>query len=277
MAMGKLSGLTLALILLAPSLVAQELQDFQKVLLPAFSNQSVRGVNGSVFSTVLRGYTDVDTIVYPGHDPSHFHRQPAFNPLFNDVLRYGSGAATGRFLFIESERAGDLSLQYYLLSSDARDETTDQRTSLPIVREPHTGVTRMLGIPSEPILVPSEDGVTRLMAGYRHRLLLRAYDWEGDGTRQLAVQPYHEGLFGNGGALGPPVVLTLNRRDGDDPSFPWYAELPIEKCVPFSRHTPCTQFSMRVELTPLSEGLRYWAFVTATDNRTQHVTVFEAR
>lgn len=147
-------------------------------------------------------------------------------------------------------------------------------TALPIVREPRSKRARILSIPVEPIIKYEEGTLGGSLAGYRHRVLLRVYDWDGDGTSRVLVKPFVEGFFGEKGGL-KTTPLTLDRRDGDDPTFPWYAELPLDHCLPMSLHTPCMEFSMRVEIEPLSEGLRFWPFVSVTDNRTQHVTIFE--
>lgn len=253
--------------------IGQDLSGFTKVLLPAYTSRPVAGANGASFRSVLQGFSGTDVMVYPAGDPPAVRTQPSFDPQFR-ALEHGSGLPSGRFLYVEASGAGALSLQYFLQSSDAEGKALGQETALPVVRMPRSGLTRILALPVSPILEEMDGGAWRVMRGYRDRLLLRVYDWEGDGTSQVSVQQYHEGLFGIGSALGTPVVLTLSRRDGNDPSFAWYAELPIERCVPFSAHTPCTNFSMRIEITPLTEGVQYWPFVTATDNVTQHVTVY---
>lgn len=258
----------------------QDLSGFQKILLPAYTSQSIEGANGSTFSTVLTGYTDVDTTLFavaagPDEPTPVLAIQPAMNPIFT-ALDYGPPRPTGRFLYVEAVNSDELSLQYFLLSSDAYGDTADQMTALPIVNRPLARKSRILRIPVRPIIEYEGDNLTGRHTGYVYRLLLRIYDWEGDGTGRVTVTPYVEGLFGESGALESSVA-TLDRRDGDDPTFPWYAELPLDRCLPFSAHTPCMSFNMRVEIIPETDGMEYWPFVSVTDNRTQQVTVFAPR
>ncbi len=272
--------LLLSILVAAPVNVhAQDLSGFTKLLLPAYSSQSISGANGSTFSTVLTGYTLVDTTIFgvknaPSDPTPDFAIQPALNPIFT-ALNYGPPVPSGRFLYVEREKADELALQYFLRSSDASGQTADQMTALPIVSEPQTGTTRILRIPIRPILeyVDTPWGQLR---GYEYRIRLRVYDWNGNGSGQVTVTPFVEGLFGENGAL-TSTTLTLDQRDGDDPTFPWYAELPIEHCLPFSAHTPCMAFDMRLAIEPLTPDLEYWPMVSVTDNETQHVTIFAQR
>lgn len=256
--------------------LAQDLSDFRKILLPAYTPGSIVGANGSRFSTELDCYTVVDTLVYAAeplsNGPASFIVQPAQYPLCR-TLDYGPPRSSGRFFHVEREKADQLAVQYVLRSSDASEETADQMTALPVVVEPAVGSATILSIPVRPIIMYPDDRPAGHHAGYEYRIRLRVYDWEGDGTNRVTVQPYHQGHFGVTGAL-TPTTMILNQRDGDDPTFAWYGELPLEWCFPFSLHTPCMELDVRLEIIAESENLRFWPFVTVTDNRTQHVTVF---
>jgi hypothetical protein len=76
--------------------------------------------------------------------------------------------------------------------------------------------------------------------------------------------------------------LTLSARDFDDPSYPYYAEVNLQQlfgwewCFPTLRGT-CTDFGALIEVVPISEGLRYYAFVSTTDNVTNHVAIYLPR
>lgn len=258
----------LALGLVASTAFAQDLTNYEKLLLPAFSPVPLVGVNGSTFETVLRGYTEVDTSYFTNNG---FQTQQAFNPIFTP-LNYGPPGPSGRFLYIEKSKAPDLALQYQLVSA-AGLQSPRHFAALPVVRTPFTTVTRILGIPDDPILAYPNGQPAGVMLGYGHRNTLRVYDFGGNGTGQVTVERFVEGLFGRQGTLGK-VVLNLDQRYGDDPTFPYFGQLDLDYCLPFSVHTPCSAFSMRVEIAPVTPGLQYWGFVSATDNSTAEVTVF---
>lgn len=266
----------LALILTVPA-AAQDLSGYKKVLLPVYTSQPISGLNGSTFSTVLKGYAETDVryfarVVSPGETPVFF-TQRAFVPIFDgEPLNYGPERATGRFLFIEQARFDEVAIQYYLRSSDATNQESDQMTALPVVSTPLTRRGWILNIPNFPIL--TEEFPQRLL-GFRFRNLLRIYDFEGDGRNEVDVHLFNEGLFGRSGRVETKRV-KLDRRDGSDPTFPFYAEVPIEnRCFARSARTPCAGALFRVEIEPISTNLQYWAFVSTTDMRTQHVTIFE--
>ncbi len=255
---------------------AQDLSGYEKLLLPAFSTKPIVGANGSSFGTYLLGYSDVDTSYYAGvpvgsNSPPGFITQPAGNPLFFP-LNYGAPGPSGRFLYIDKTKISDLSLQYFLTSASGSDPK-GHITALPIVRTPLTGASRILGVPINPILDYPNGQPAGVMLGYQYRNTLRVYDFDGNGSGQVNVARYDSGLFGGSGFLGS-VVLNLDQHYGDDPTFPYFGQLDVNYCLPFSLHTPCSGFNMRIEITPITPNLRYWGFVSSTDNSTAEVIVF---
>lgn len=255
----------------------QDLSEFEKFLLPVYTSEEIKGANGSTFSTILDCYTEVDTVVYavePGAlaGPASFVIQPAMNPICR-TPDYGPARATGRFYYVEPGGSDQLALQYFLRSSDASGETADQMTALPVVSEPVVGSARILSIPVVPIIVYEDENPWGHHVGYEYRIRLRVYDWAGDGTGQVKIEPFVQNLFGNQGDL-TPITLALNQRDGEDPTFPWYGELPLEWCIPRSSHSPCAAVNVRLNITAEDDQTEFWPFVTVTDNKTQHVTVF---
>ena len=259
----------------ASTLHAQDLAGYEKLLLPAFSSGRVAGINGTTFETFLRGYTEVATPYYAGvplgssSEPA-FVTQPAFNPIFRP-LNYGPPGPSGRFLYIEKTSLSHLSLQYFLASTGA--DATRHVTALPVVRVPLTDASRILAIPNNPILEWPNGQPAGEMRGYTHRNSLRVYDFDGDGSAQVSIERFVEGYFGRQGSLGK-VILNLDQRYGDDPTFPYFGQLDLNYCLPFSVHTPCSRFSMRIEIVPITPRLRYWGFVSSTDNITAGVTIF---
>jgi len=254
---------------------AQDLAGYQQLLLPVFSTAPVSGANGSTFGTSLLGYTETDTSYYAGVPAGStspgFITQPALNPGFTP-LNYGAPGPGGRFLYVEKARVDDLALQYFLTSQPGPNAVAHV-TALPIVRTPLTGTSRLLGIPDHPLIDYPNGQPAGVMLGFAQRNTLRVYDFDGDGSGQVSVERFVSGLFGRQGSLGK-VVVNLNQRYGDDPTYPYFGQLDLDYCLPFSLHTPCSGFDMRVEIVPLTPGLRYWGFVSSTDNTTAEVTLF---
>jgi hypothetical protein len=256
---------------------SQDLSGFKKVLLPVYTSQPISGSNGSTFSTRLTGYAETD-IRYFGRvttagEAAGVFTQEAFVPMSGyEALNYGPPRATGRFLFVQQDRYRDVALQYTLRSSDADKQTSDQVTTLPVVSTPLTGRSWILNVPISPLLTQD---LWPTLLGYGFRNMLRIYDFDGDGSGEVDVRLFHEAFFGRTQEMESRRV-KLDRRDGDDATFPFYAEVPIEnRCIPFSVHTPCLAFTFRVEIDPVAPNAQYWAFVSTTDNRTQHVTIRE--
>lgn len=71
------------------------------------------------------------------------------------------------------------------------------------------------------------------------------------------------------------ATVRVERRNGDDVTFPWYAEMNV--CLFFSRHTPCIDFGAMIEVEPVSSSSRYFAMVAVIDNHTQFVTIRTAQ
>jgi hypothetical protein len=272
----RLSLFVFASLLIAAIVRAQDLTNYEKLLLPVFSNGGVTGANGTQFATRLYGYTEVDTSYYAGvvrgsGSQPGFVTQPALNPIF-EALNYGPPGPSGRFLYVEKSKASDLSLQYMLVSSGPPDGTSHV-TELPIVRNPLTGLSRILAIPNKVLLEWPNGQVAGEMKGYAQRNTLRIYDFDGTGSGEVEVQLFMENLFGRQGG-GAKRIIKLDQRLGDDPTFPYFGQIDMNTCIPFSLHTPCIDFSFRIEITPVTTGLRYWGFVSSIDNRTNVVTIY---
>jgi hypothetical protein len=175
-----------------------------------------------------------------------------------------------RVLFLKA--AAPVYINAHVIGSDAEGDFRDQITAIPVVREVEfrTGRSFIPGVPFL-FLYDPPDGVQRnAIPQLRHTL--RVYDVDAIGGAEVRISMTPEGNPGF-----PPVrefTVKLDRRDGDTPGDPFYAQIPLETlCIPFSQHTPCTNTSVRFQIDPVG-SFRYWAMVSTTDNVTQHVTVF---
>jgi hypothetical protein len=132
-----------------------------------------------------------------------------------------------------------------------------------------SGVVHIVGIWS---LYQTEGTFESPVSVPRFRHTLRIYASDLLGSDEAMVRTYRQDVSFVEQLSESRVVL--DRRDGDDLSYPFYAELPMDElCNPVSLHIPCGGGPQRVEITPITAGLRYWAMVSGTDNVTQAVTI----
>ena len=112
------------------------------------------------------------------------------------------------------------------------------------------------------------EGCPKATPRFRHAL--RLYDFDGRGGT-VSVRLVDE--FSAGFTIRE-VMLAVSSREGDGASYPTYGEMEIpELCHPFSCRTPCAGGSQRIEITPLTPGMRVWALVSETNNATQDVAL----
>ena len=251
-----MKNFTLILLLLALARGAPAQQtNLDRILLPVATGQ-VPGAFGSLWfseavvhdaDTVTRDF-DADQYciaecpprAMPPGQTGHvlFRGEPADNP--------------GQIVFVEQpsnlvafeSRVQDLSRQ-----------SQTWGTEIPVVRE-NQFVTR----PVELLNVPVDQ---------RFRLMLRIYDIDGrnNGTVRVSVYPFP----GRGASIGD-IDLQLQPPTGGHPKYkPAYAQLSdVRGLIPAGFDVGTV---MGVRVTPLTPDLRIWAFVSVTNNETQHVTV----
>lgn len=255
-----------------------DLSGFEKILLPFDPTAVVSGVARTTFPTAL---------VVTATEPVRFYpRGPlladqAFGTFGIDlpeqtIAPQKPRSTAGRLLYVEKNKGDALHLQSWLMTEPVGAPLEAALwTALPVVRERdfRSGTVVFGGVPSPYIY--SDDPVFRTAAA-QFRYLLRLYDVDLRGDVLLRVRIYEANL-------GPPrpgtalldTIVALSRREGTDPSQPYYAELPIDPlCHPFSVHTPCLGGTMRIDIEPVTPGTRYWALLSLTSNFTQNVMLF---
>lgn len=245
-----------------------DLSGFDKVLLPLDPSVEIAGANGSRFRTNLdviplepiRFYPDGPTVLEPSIGTFSPNR-----PVPGLLARQVPASAAGRLLYVEKGKLDPLHMQL-TLSTRPADALHELVTSIPIVRERdfRTG-TIVFEVTSGAFIQSSA------FVGLESRFLLRLYDVDNRGD--VAVHVTAASLTAFGSIVDR--VVPLSRREGTDPSQPFYAEVPIEAiCRPVSNHFPCTDARIRVTIEPLTPGARYWAMLSMTNNFTQDVTLF---
>lgn len=268
----KLAALLVSLFA-AGVVAAQPLDPFERVLLPVYGN--VIGYQSSYYP-LLNAYGETATRMWPAANGDESAYGVIPQGASEVVLRDPNAGAGGRLMFVE--RSGphpQLDLKVLVrrnlpaLSPTGPDFTY---VRMPVVREQQflKGDSRIIGVPFA-YFNERDIGVgpcCERRAQFRH--MLRVYDLSGDGGGEFVVTVDHPG------APGGRVEhrLTVSSRDGDDPSYPWYAQVPLENyCFTVWPSDWCASFFGVVELRPADPTREYWAFVTSTHNLTHDIAV----
>ena len=247
--------------------------EFEKVLVPLALSRSVLGAYGSLWSTTLwvlnagdtdarvEGYHHCVTIpcpLYPPPVPPGIAFMPQF-PIGIGLVR----GVPGAFLLIERARSAQVKLS--LRVQDLSRQRQTWGTELPIVREHdfRSDAIHLLDIP----------------VSAHARSMLRVYDNDGRAGLQVRVRFYS--LEGDSeplstrarpGRLLGETILPLGTIEELEPSrlgghYPAYAQLGDFAAVANLEGAE----RIRIEVTPVTPA-RIWAFVSVTNNETQHVT-----
>ena len=103
-----------------------------------------------------------------------------------------------------------------------------------------------------------------------NRETLRIYDFDGPADRVVAVRFFKDDA--SEAAVETQVTLRTFPAAVIDPVYP---EVPgYAQIGNFVRAFPelVGASRVRIEILPVTPGLRFWAFVSVTNNETQHVT-----
>ncbi len=269
----------LLLFFLASVVSGQDLSPFEKILVPVLNMNPIRGANASVFTTrfdVLS--TDVRPLTYypaprAGDGPVVSQNQPQLLQL---PVWEAPVVAKGRFIFIEKDRS-DLVLGSSLGATAPDGSTT--LTPIPVVRERDVRSGKSTFMPL--VTHPRGDFLNPKPVVWAERYTLRVYDWDSTGTMQVAVRLRY-GTWIIRGVIDEAIV-NVNRRDFDDPTYPYYAEITLDEhlfpswCFPSLRPQVCGGSNNIIEIEPLNPTPRYYAFISMTDNATNRVTIFTPR
>lgn len=274
-------ALIFSTLLLCASAFAQDLSHLDKVLVPVYNGKALHGANGSTLTTSLVLFGGQVTY-YPAYPTAN--SGPVVGSSYPGVLLLSLWeapvVAKGRFIFVE--RANEQMLAETVTATGPDGSTAT--TPLPIVRERDilTGKATFFPLPATPIVSELDASSPEHfhLLGWRERHTLRVYDWDSTGTLEVVVRLRWGSFLGSG--VHAEVPLKVNARDFDHVSYPYYAELDLVQafgkgyCVP-SGHTACVQYPAIVEVEPARPGARYFAFISTTDNATNHVAIYTAR
>lgn len=246
---------------------AQDLNGFEKILLPVLSD--VEGYGNAWFQTSLSVFSESEFAYWPAPSGG-IEVKPAGDSRL--AIQAGDGEG-GRFLFV---RRGDSSpvtpslvVWTYMLPPDEYGILPfGSRESIPTPRVGDFCASKSILFNVWSTWTWPEGLWDPTTPDYRH--MLRIYDAEGNGSGEVNVAVY----MGDAPGLKlKEARVRLDRRAGLDAIYPYYAAIPIENtCLPLPPR-PCISIRLRLEIEPVSPGLRYWAFVSSTGMASHDVSV----
>lgn len=266
----------LVLFLIASVSGAQELETFEKILLPVLTPSAIEGANQSFFATQLAIFSPVRVQYFPKYDwsPDNMRIVTVGSLGAEEPPQFFFAASPpsrhGRLFYLDRALSNHVFFSLTLLSRIAADQRWNE-TGLPVVRERDfkTNTVYIPGIASRYVYVGGP-ACREAIPQFRHHL--RIYNVDGRSEARVRIRFYQETGFPQ-----PPfreLAVEVTQREGTDPSYPMFAQVTLDEiCNPFSCHTPCAGGRQRVEIVPETPGLRFWAMVSATDNFTHQVSI----
>ena len=264
-------ALVIVLLFASTSLFAQDLGSFEKVLFPVLSRSEVQGVNNTRFFTRLRAFATEPLLYYPAEaeaSPAIGTRPAGLDSVdfFERTMHSG-----GRLLYFDRSKASAIRFFYQLEVTGP--DGSEHATTLPVVREAQfvRGSSAVAGLRTSPaydfVTIPPK------VVGFNTRNRLRIYDVDNTGSLVVHVRATVAPLL----AYGPFIdtVVAVVTRDADDPTYPYYAEIPFpDVCITAPTGNVCRDYPLDVSIEPNDPNLRYWAFATSTKNATGETMVF---
>lgn len=248
-----LIGMIAALALLAPVQATATVS--QKILLPVVIERPLPGALGSLWSSRVDMYYGgslllpfVEGTAICHFDPCLFGQGlPARSTYPNVPVPMISGSI-GKFLYVHPAEALP-DLEIYLRVFDLSQSDMNRGTQIPVVLE--TAAAR------QPIQLLS------VAIAPPFRSMLRVYDFDPDNSHTVRVNVF---LPSSDHDLLLDSRLIQLRQPADPITYPGYAELDLSYLADRAHE-------IRVEVAPATDGLRFWAFVSTTNNQTQLVTL----
>ena len=259
--------------------LSQDLNGFEKILLPAYGITS--GVSGTTWHGELLAFNSADREIfyYPTYPGSAIENPPGRPPQIGTLralfggklyrvdsrfLGFPAGPpGIGRVLYIERGAPVSLNLRIF------EEKHPDAMTEIPVARESdfRTASTFLVNIP---IQLPSNTTFRKLLRVYDPdqnpdgQVLIRLWNVRGGNSSVIAEQQVAFKIF---------VPDPKSTVDAGDRSVAGLIELDLERFAnPLSKIDDPLNTSLAVEVVPLTANLRFWAMVTLTDDATQHVT-----
>ena len=255
----------------APQLLSQQIDEFERVLLPVILRGEIEGAHGSRWATRVSIFNGADVPVeIRGYDPSAIVLPvpaPDTPPgvTFQPIVSLIPARIEGSFLLVEREYADDVEIE--LRVQDLSRQSMTWGTELPVVAE-----SEFRSAPIRILDVPFKEGF---------RQALRIYSLVPTPGAEAIVRIFRTDPARHYPHGQPPDELVYETRaqfmveDENVPSpyYPGYIGMLDLGSIPALNGLE----HGRIEIHPVGEEERIWAFVSVTNNETQHVTTLGPR
>ena len=230
--------------------------DCQRLLLPIFLPQ-INGAFGATFVTSLslynRGTSPISVFGISPDCRIIVCGPPLGLPGRTVLTAFTRTGNPGALIYIPSSEEGDFAA--VLRTQDITRQSQTWGTEIPVIRD-----SNFLSDPIALLDLPLDD---------RFRLALRVYGATPD-SAEVRVR-----IFNNqtNTQINDFVMDLAAGADVYQPSYGSFFGFPRGSGIilPDPGQPPAS--TIRVEIEPVTPGLRYWAFVSVTNNETQHITV----
>ena len=235
--------------------LAQMPQDYEKVLIPVVPGNLQPGAHGSLWKTEWVAFNSGSRAARWFHDfvtPFCSFNCP-HRPLEPSETIGGSLVGTGGAL-VYFERPMNEDIRFQLRIRDLTLQALTWGTEIPVVREEEAFTTSI-----DLLDVPLDS---------RFRQTLRIYDFDARSISEVNVRIWNQAE----GTLAAERRVTLGHRGPQRvifPIFPGYVQVG-DFITEFPSLAGIER--IRVEIEPVSPDLKFWAFLSVTNNETQHVT-----
>ena len=224
--------------------------DYEQLMLPIAPSVVHCGYE-SRYETRLLAYNS------DGEAPARFCAEGRCNELRPNTGSelggdYAGGTPLPAFLYVPKEVADDIRFSIQVESSERSRLEERAFTELPVVRagDFREGKMQLVGVRMDP----------------EFRQTIRMYGLDGLQYGEIMMRVY---ALGSGEKIHECVhylwpLTSEKTAEGLQlrPSFGMECDM--------SEHVPADGSKVRIELEPLTPGLKYWAFMSITNNKTQH-------
>jgi len=245
---------TTALLISAAS--AHAAGPYERILIPIYGAQAMPGAFGSLWTSEFIVRNNGDSYIEILQRLSGLCGTCPLPPAQpRTTLAYLANVPNpGGGIFLYVPISGMANISFNARVQDVSRQALTWGTEIPIVheREAVTGTLQLLNIPADD----------------RFRQTLRIYDFDGRDGAQVIVRVFPN----DSSTLLTQSVITLKQGSIDDspsPGWPAMAQLAFADIAGASL---VNGTRLRLEIMPITPSLRIWAFVSVTNNETQHVT-----
>lgn len=229
---------------------------YERILVPIHISGETPGAHESRWTSRAVGHNRADRAVPVRQSPETCAGEgcPSGRPNSSFSLDLWITPSNGRAALLWIGRPENEQVSFNLRIQDLSRQALTWGTEIPVVRESEAFTTTidLLNIPTDS----------------RFRQALRIYELfpETGSSKDVAMRIYP--LDSN-----QPIVTESLRLQLDPRESPWTRPLELRILDLVGAYPVLTAFQqIRIEIEPLTPGMRFWSFVSVTNNDTQHVT-----